>query len=171
MKTAKLLFWCGVIYSILLVLFRGALPPESSPTLLLVGLPLVVIAVVISRDLVGRSTVPTIPQTFPYSSRSLQEDPVHFLSGQIRVAANASDSYFEYVARGRLRELLLLKVSLEEGLDRDAARVALSDPVEGPRLMRSKELYTILYGPVPSTGPERMKIVEQAIRMIGDWKG
>src|SRR6266581_7936526 len=142
MKTAKLLFWCGVIYGILLVLFRGALPTESSPTLLLVGLPLIVIAVVIASDLVGRSTVPTAPPTSQYSSPRSQDDPVHFLSGQIRVAANASKSYFEDVARARLRELLLLKVSLEADLDRNMARMALSDPVEGPRLMRSKELYT-----------------------------
>ncbi|MBO0888346.1 hypothetical protein J2P12_04515, partial [Candidatus Bathyarchaeota archaeon] len=145
MKTVRLLFFCAVVYSVLLVLVRGALPSESSPTLLLVGLPLVVIAVVIVRDLIKRSTIPTLPilrRPLP----NPRDDPVKFLSGQIRVAAASSDSYFETAVRVRLRELLITKVSLETGLERDTTARVLSYPREGPRLLHSRQLHTILYG-------------------------
>jgi hypothetical protein len=170
MKTAKLLFWCGIAYGILLVFVRGVLPPESSPTLFLVGIPLVVIAVIIGHDLARRSTSPNIASIISTPSL-LKEDPIQFLSGQIRVASSASDSYFENVVRARLKELLISKVALETGMERDIARHVLSDPKQGQKLLRTVELYTILYGPIPRTGSNKMTMIKDAIEMIGEWKG
>ena len=169
MKTTRLLLWCAIAYGILLNLIRGSFPPESSPSLFLVGVPLIVIAVIIARDLSRRSTGPTVLPTIP-SLSGPKEDPVRFLSGQISVAAAASDSYFENVIRARLKELLISKVAIETGMERNETRRALSDPREGPKLLEHKELYMILYGPTPKTGPDRMDMIEEAIQMIGEWK-
>ncbi len=171
MKTVRLLFWCGLAYGILLLVVRGALPTESSPTLLLVAIPLVVIAVIIARDLARRSTTPVVSPAIHSHASILKEDPVQFLTGQIRVASVASDSYFENIVRARLKELLISKVSLETGSDRDMVRRALSDPREGPRLLHDELLYSILYGAVPTSGSERMRKTKEATELIGEWKG
>ncbi len=169
MTTVKSLFFYGVAYCILLVLVRGTLPSESSPTLSLVGIPLVAIAVIIARDLARRATSPRItPKTS--SPAGFTENPVQFLSGQIRAAAAASDSYFENVIRARLKELLTTKVALETGMERDAAGRILSDPEQGPRLLHSEELYTVLYGALPEPFAITA-MIERAVDMIGAWKG
>ena len=62
---------------------------------------------------------------------------MRFLSGQFRVAATASNSYFENVVRGRLKELLVTKVALETGLENELVRRLLSAPMDGPRLRAS----------------------------------
>lgn len=169
MKIWKLLFWCGIAYAIILVLVRGTLPVESSPTLFLVGLPLIVIAVIIARDLARRSTIPSLPPKVSLSVR-LKEDPVRFLGSQIQVAATASDSYFDDVIRSRLKELLITKISLELGVERDLARRTLSDPKRGMMMLRNRKLYGILYGPVPQTGTERIVMIDAAIDEIRDWQ-
>ena len=170
MKTTRLLVWCAIAYGILLILVRGFLPPDSSPSLFLVGIPLIVIVVIVARDLSMRSTRPTTPPT-SFSSTSQKENPVRFLSGQIRVAADASDSYFENVIRARLKELLVSKIALETGMDREKTRLVLSDPRSGPRLLRDNDLYTILYGPAPEAGEDRIDMIDAEIEMIGAWKG
>ncbi len=169
MKTPRLLFWCAVAYGILLFLVRGFFPSESSPSLFLVGVPLIVVAVIVAHDLSRRSTRPTVSPTIQ-SPSSPKGDPVGFLSGQISVAASASDSYFENVIRARLKELLISKVTTETGMERDEARQILADPREGPKLLEQNELHTILYGPTPKTGSDRMRMIDDAIQMIGEWK-
>jgi hypothetical protein len=170
MKTAKLLFWSAIAYSILLLLVRGALPLESSPTISLLAIPLIVIAVIMARDLGKRSTSPVISPTTS-SLVSPKENPVQFLSGQIRVAASASDSYFENVVRARLKELLITKIAFETGMERNMARRAMSDPKQALKLLSNEKLYTLLYGPVPETGSARMDLVEVTVDLIGAWKG
>jgi hypothetical protein len=169
MKLAKLLFWCGVAYVILLVLFRGILPSEFTPTVSLVGIPLIVIAFIIARDLARRSTSPKSAPTI-HLPVGPKEDPVKFMSGQIRIANSASDSYFENVVRARLKELLITKVAVETGMEREVIRRALSDPKESQKLLHSEDLYAVLYGPLPET-PDRMSMIEDAVDMIGAWKG
>lgn len=105
------------------------------------------------------------------SRYGLKVSPVEFLTGQIKVAASASNSYFEDVVLSRLKELLVMKVALETGLDNDMIRRALSDPIRGPELLHNDELYSILYETVPETGLARIQLVEDAIDMIEDWKG
>jgi hypothetical protein len=168
MKLPILLFWCGVAYAVLLVFVRGILPPESSPTVSLIGIPLIVIATIIALDLSGRLTRPTVSRNIP--SRSLlSEDPVKFSSDQIRVAARSSDSYFENMIRTRLKELLITKVALERDMDSDETRRVLSDPLQRMRIL-DDELCTVLYGPLPSRR-DRTRMIGKAVDLIGAWKG
>jgi hypothetical protein len=98
------------------------------------------------------------------------EDPLRFLSGQIRVAASSSDSYFDDLVRARLRELLITKVALETGEEKEAIRQALSNPKDGRRLLRNEALYSALYGHAPRLGSDRTQLISDAVDMIGAWK-
>jgi hypothetical protein len=170
LKTLKLLFWSAVAYALLLVLVRGFFPSESAPTISLTGIPLIVIVVMIARDLARKSTSPTVRRTTPEPT-GFHGSPVQFLSGQFRVAAEASNSYFENVVRARLRELLTAKVALETGQDDGTVRRVLSDAREGPKILDDKSLYRMLYGPIPKNGPARINLINDAIDLIGAWKG
>jgi hypothetical protein len=170
LNTIKLLFWSGIAYGLLLVLVRGAFPSESTPTISLTGIPLIVLVVIIARHLTRKSTTPTVSRAMARTIR-IRGDSVHFISGQFRVAANASNSYFENVVRARLRELLTTKVALETGQDNETVRRILSDPREGPPLLRDESLYRMLYGPTPQIGPARISMISEAIDLIGAWKG
>lgn len=169
MNTVRLLFWSAVAYGILLVLIRGIFPSESAPTLSLTGIPLIVIVVVIVRDLARKSTSPVLHRTRE-TSVAFRPNPVHFLSGQFRVAATASNSYFENVVQGRLRELLTAKIALETGQSTETVRRILSDRSQGPRLLEDQSLYRMLYGPAPRRGPARINMIGDAIDLIGVWK-
>lgn len=168
MNTVRLLVWSAVAYAVLLVLIRGVFPSESTPTISLTGIPLVVIVVMIARDLARKSTSPTISKAMPTTAR-FRGNLVQFLSGQFRVAASASSSYFENVVRARLRELLTAKVALETGLERETVRRLLSDPSRGPGLLEDESLYRILYGPAPQSRIARMNMIGDAIDLIGAW--
>ena len=170
MNTIKLLFWSAVAYGLLLVFVRGIFPSESASTISLTGIPLIVIVVMIVRDLTRRSTTPTVRRPIA-ASTSFRWNHVQFLSGQFRVAASASNSYFENVVRARLRELLTTKVSLETGLDNATLRRILSDPMEGPGLLEDETLYRMLYGPIPERELARINLIGDAIDLIGAWKG
>ncbi len=170
MNTVRLLFWSAVGYAVLLVLVRGIFPSESTPTISLTGIPLIVIVVMIARELAGKSTSPTVRRKIT-TTTGFRGSPVQFLSGQFRVAASASSSYFENVVRARLKELLIAKVVLETGLENETVRRLLSDPRQGPRLLEDEPLYRMLYGPTPSRGLARTSMIREAIELIGAWKG
>jgi hypothetical protein len=169
LKTVRLLLWSAVAYALLLVLVRGIFPSESAPTVSLTGIPLIVIVVLIARDLARRSTSPTVRRKVE-AIEGFQRNPVQFLSGQFKVAAKASNSYFENVVQSRLKELLIVKVALETGLESEALRRALSDPKQGPVLLADESLYHMLYGPPPQRGLERINMIGEAIDLIGAWK-
>lgn len=148
---------------------RGVFPSGSAPELSLAGVPLIVVALIIVRDLSRRSTgSSTISKITP--KKGFKEDPVKFLGGQIKVAANSSDSYFDNVVRSRLRELLISKMSLETGYDANTIREIMSDPKRGSDLLGDEELYMMLYGQLPGTTYALKQIIEDAIDLIGDWK-
>ena len=170
MSAVRLLFWSAVVYALLLVLVRGVLPSESAPAISLTGIPLIVIVVMIARDLTRKSTSPTVRRAIT-TTVGFRGNPVQFLSGQFRVAANASNSYFENVVRARLRELLTTKVALEIGVENETVRRILLDPRDGPRLLEDETLYRMLYGPTPQGGLARLNLIGDAIDLIGAWKG
>ncbi len=124
----------------------------------------------IARDLARKSTSPTFRRTIA-TTTGFRGSPVEFLSGQFRVATDASNSYFENVVRGRLRELLTAKVALETGQENETVRRILSDPREGPQLLEDDSLYRMLYGPTPQDGLARINLISDAIDLIGAWKG
>ena len=170
MSAVRLLFWSAVVYTLLLVLVRGVLPSESAPAISLTGIPLIVIVVMIARDLTRKSTSPTVRRAIT-TTVGFRGNPVQFLSGQFRVAANASNSYFENVVRARLRELLTTKVALEIGVENETVRRILLDPRDGPRLLEDETLYRMLYGPTPQGWLARLNLIGDAIDLIGAWKG
>jgi len=169
LKAARLLLWSAGAYAVLLVLVRGVFPSELTPTISLTGIPLIVMIVIIARDLVRKSTSPTIGKEIA-ATAVFRGNPVQFLSDHFRVAASSSDSYFENVVRARLKELLTAKVALETGLENDVVRRLLSDPRHGPKLIEDKSLYRLLYGPTPQGGIARMNMIGDAIDLIGAWK-
>jgi hypothetical protein len=169
LNTVRLLFWSAVTYAIILVLVRGIFPAESTPTISLTGIPLIVMVLIIVRDLTRRSTSPSLQRPIE-TSTVFRPNPVQFLNGQFRIAASASNSYFENAVRARLRELLITKVSLETGLTTETVRRELSDPSQGPRLLEDESLYRLLYGPAPQRGLARINMIGDAITLIGDWK-
>ena len=158
------------MYALLLVLVRGVLPSESAPAISLTGIPLIVIVVMIARDLTRKSTSPTVRRAI-VTTAGFRGNPVQFLSGQFRVAVNASNLYFENVVRARLRELLTTKVALEIGVENETVRRILLDPRDGPRLLEDETLYRMLYGPTPQGGLARLNLIGDAIDLIGAWKG
>lgn len=168
MSTVRLLFWSGIGYSILLALVRGVFPSESAPTISLTGIPLIVIVIMIARDLARKSTSPTFKRTL-LTTRGFRGDSVQFLGGQFRVAADASNSYFEDVVRLRLKELLIAKISLEAGLEKETARQLLADVSLGPGLVKDEFLYSMLYGTAPQAGQARLNMIGDAIDLIGAW--
>jgi hypothetical protein len=170
LNTVKLLFWAGISYALLLVLVRGVFPPESAPAISLTGIPLIVLVVMIARHLARKSTSPTVKRTVAKNT-GFRGSPVQFLSGQFRVATNASNSYFENVVRARLRELLTVKVALGTGQENETVRRILSDSREGPLLLEDESLYRMLYGPAPQNGLARINLISDAIDLIGAWKG
>jgi hypothetical protein len=170
LNTRRLLFWSAIAYAVLLVLVRGVFPLESTPTISLTGIPLVVIVVMIVRDLASKSTSPTVRKTVA-TPIGFRGNVVQFLGGQLKVAASASDSYFENVVRARLKDLLTTKVSIETGLENETVRRILADPSRGPRLLVDESLYGMLYGPTPNGRLARMNMISDAIDLIGAWKG
>ena len=170
MNTVRLLFWSAIAYAILLVLVRGSFPSESTPTISLTGIPLVVVVVMIARDLARKSTTPTVGTAIT-TTTGFRGNPIQFLSGQFRVAAEASGSYFENIVRARLKELLVAKIAVETGLESEMVRQSLSDPKRGPRLLADESLYSMLFGPTPPVGPARINMIGEAVDLIGAWKG
>ena len=168
-STITLLFWSAVAYAILLLLVRSLLPPDSTPTITLTGIPLIAIAAVLMLDLIRRSTRPADTRK-RNPGAGFKASPVQLISSQIMVAAEASNSYFESVVRSRLRDLLVEKAALELGLEKDKVRRTLSDPDKGPRLLQDKTLYSLLYGPAPEKGPARMRMIDEAVESIDAWK-
>ena len=169
MNTVKLLFWSAIAYAIILVLVRGIFPSEATTTISLTGIPLIVIVLIIVRDLARRSTSPSLQRTVK-TGTVFRPNPVQFLNGQFRIAASASNSYFENIVRARLRELLITKVALETGAATEAVRRILSDSRQGPELLQDDSLHRMLYGPAPQRGQARISMIGDAITMIGDWK-
>jgi hypothetical protein len=168
-NTLQLIFSIAIAYAVLLVLIRGSLPVNSAPAISITGIPLIVIVFIIAQDLVRRSTRPT---NTPKSAR--HQGPggrsVQLLSGHIRVAANASESYFDTVIRAHLKELLTTKASIETGVDYEKVRGILSNPETGPELLHDPGLYQLLYGHAPQKGPARIRMIEEALDLIGAWK-
>lgn len=156
-------------YAVLLVLVDGLFPSEATSALPVTAIPLMVITVIIVRDLTKRSTEPIVRQT-PVERSTMKGNPVQFFSGQIKVATNASESYFEDVIRSRLKELLVTKVSVETGLEPENVRQLLAHPKTGLHLLNDDALYAILYGPIPETSIRRIEMISDAIDLIGVWK-
>lgn len=157
------------IYVLLLFFFRSLVPETLSPTVSLLALPLIILALAVAVDLSDRATRPARTKVRGVPKRLRARD-VQFLTRQIEVAAKASPGYFDTILRVRLRDLLTEKVSLETGMERESVKRVLADRNIGPRLLRDSELYKLLYYS-PPRGPEaRLQLLREIINRIEGWK-
>ena len=92
------------------------------------------------------------------------------LARQIEVAGRSSPAYFDTVLRIRLRDLLVDKVSLETGTERESVRRTLVDERQGQRMLRDFALYKLLYYPPPRTAEARLRMLRETIDRIETWK-
>jgi hypothetical protein len=168
-STLRLLVVVSGIYVLLLVLFRSFIPETLSPTVSLLALPLVLLALVLAVDLSDRATVPSGTRARD-SPRRLRARDVQFLTKQVEVAAKASPAYFETILRSRLRELLVEKVSLETGMEKESVKRALADGSIGPQLLRDPETYKLLYYSPPRRAEARLQLLREIIDRIEGWK-
>lgn len=168
-RTLRLLVFASAVYVLLLVLLRSLVPEALTSTVTLLALPLVLLALIIAVDLSDRATIPseTVAREDP---RSLRARDVQFLTRQVEVAAKASPAYFETILRGRLRDLLVEKVSLETGLGNEYVKRTLADRDLGPRLLKDPEIYKLLYYSPPRGGEARLQLLRQIIDRIEGWK-
>ncbi len=168
-STLKLLVIVSGIYVLLLVLFRSIIPEAISPTVSLLALPLILLALVLALDLSDLATLPSRTRARE-APRRLRARDVQFLTRQVEVAAKASPAYFDAILRGRLRDLLVEKVSLETGMDKEAVKHALADANMGPRLLKGLEAYKLLYYSPPRGAEARLQLLRQIIDRVEGWK-
>jgi hypothetical protein len=168
-STLRLLVIVSSIYVLLLIVFRSIIPETVSPTVSLLALPLILLALVLAVDLSDRATLPsrTMPREVP---RRLRARDVQYLTRQVEVAAKASPAYFDTILRGRLRDLLAEKVSLEHGMEKESVKRALADASIGPRLLGDQEIYKLLYYSPPRGAEARLQLLRQIIDRIEGWK-
>jgi hypothetical protein len=88
----------------------------------------------------------------------------------VEVASRASEAYFETILLNRLRDILVEKVSLETGIEKENVKQDLADAVKGPALVRDVPLYRLLYSSTPLKGAMRVKMLREAIDGIEAWK-
>ncbi len=81
-----------------------------------------------------------------------------------------SQAYFESILLNRLRDILVEKVSLETGMEKEKVKQEIADVVQGPALVRDEQLYRLLYSSTPGKGATRVKMLREAIDRIETWK-
>lgn len=161
--------YASAVYLFLLLILRIVVPEALTSTVTLLALPLVLFAMILAVDLADRATFPseTLSQEGP---RVLRARDVQSLTRQVGVAAKASPAYFENILRGRLRDLLVEKVSLETGMEKEEVKRALLDDKLGPRLLRDPRTYALLYYAPPPTAEQRLQMLREIIDRIEGWK-
>lgn len=168
-STLRLLVIVSGLYALLLILFRSIVPETLTPTVTLLAVPLVLLALVLAFDLSDRATLPSRTKARD-PPRRLRARDVQFLTRQVEVAAKASPAYFDTILRGRLRDLLAEKVSLENGMEKESVTRTLADANMGPRLLRDLETYKLLYYSPPRGAEARLQLLRHIIDRIEGWK-
>jgi len=168
-RTIRLLAFASAVYVLLLVLLRSLVPEALTSTVTLLALPLVLLALILAVDLSDRATIPS-ETVARRDSRRLRARDVQFLTRQVEVAAKASQAYFETILRGRLRDLLVEKVSLETGMENESVKRALADRDLGPQLLKDLEFYKLLYYPPPREAKARLQMLQETVNRIESWK-
>jgi hypothetical protein len=145
----------------------------STSIISITAIPLIVIAVVLIRDLMGKSAEPTFIQKIGAVESNIgasRYNRLNFLSRQIDVTLDSSASYFDDVVRARLRELIITKASLQRGMDIVDVRRILSNSVKGPIFLRNEKFYRLLYSAPPSKPKDRIDMVKETVRLIENWE-
>lgn len=169
LSTVRLLVAASGVYIFFLIFLRSLIPETLTPSITLLGLPLVILALILVSDLSYRATNPSKTPAKTGLTRFQARD-VQYLSRQVQVASVASQAYFESILLSRLKEILVEKVSLETGMERDKVKHELVDRRLGPSLVRDERLYMLLYSSTPSKGAMRIKMIREAVDLIEAWK-
>ena len=167
--TLKLVLMASGAYYAILFFASSFFPADITPPVYFLVGPLLVLVAILASDLSRRATVPTEVGVRNPPSRTLSRE-VQQLSRRIEVGASSSPSYFESLLLARLREVLVERVALETGMDRERVRELLANPRLGPGLLRNHLLHRLLYSPPPAKGPARVKLLEDVIAMTEAWK-
>jgi len=157
-----------VVYVFFLIFLRSIIPEKLTPSVTLLALPLVILALILVSDLSNRAIVP-VKSPARVKPRRVRALDVQFLSKQVDVASQSSGDYFETILLSRLRGLIVEKVSLETGIDKENVKRELENSRLGPTLIGWK-LHGLLYGSVPRRGVARVQMLQEAIDGIGAWK-
>jgi hypothetical protein len=129
-------------------------------------LPLIILALILVSDLSDRAVVPA-KNLIRAKARRVRARDVQFLSKQVEVASRSSGEFFESLL-SRLRGLMVEKVILETGVDRERVKRDLENGMLGPTLIGLK-LYGLLYGSLPPRGVARVKMLKEVVDGIEAW--
>ncbi len=168
-RTVKLVVVASIPYYAILYLVSGLFPAEFTPPPYFLVSPLLVLVFIFARDLARRATVPTGVAMKNPPSRTLSRD-VEQLTRRIEVGSSSSQSYFDSLLQARLRGVLVERLALETGIERERVRELLENPRLGRGLVRNDRLYRLLYTRPPEPGPARVKLLNDIATMLEDWK-
>ena len=167
-STLKLLVPASAVYVFFLIFLKSIIPEKLTPSVTLLALPLIILALILVSDLSNRATLPAKnPERM--KARRFRTRDVQFLTRQVEVASRASGEYFETIRR-RLRALIIEKVSLESGMEKETVKYALENKQLGDPTLIGSKLYGLLYGSVPPRGTARVKMLHEAVDGIEAWK-
>jgi hypothetical protein len=168
-STIILLGEVSVLYFAILTIARGLFPANLNVPIYFLILPFAVIVLALAIDLSGRVTTPieTVRKRRP--PRKLGRG-IERLTRQVEVGISASKEYYETVLRSRLREILVEKVALESGMDRERTREVLKNKLLGPSALHDGELYLLLYSGTPAPRTDRLADLERTVKLIEAWK-
>lgn len=168
-STTILLVEVSALYFAVLIVSRGFLPGNFNIPIYFLVLPFLVVVVALAIDLTGRVTMPSETREKTRVPRKLGRG-IERLTKQVEVGTSASRGYYETVLMSRLREVLVEKVALETGMDKERTRETLKNKLLGPSLLRDHELYALLYIRAPPAGPGRLADLERTVKLIEAWK-
>ena len=159
-----------IVYAAILVAAQG-LGSGTAPIVSFTAIPLIIIAILLIRDLMRKTTDPTmIEKPYPINRTPPPQDQSESLRQQLNITSKSSASYFDDVIRTRLRNLIVTKASLETGIETGQVRHLLTDPIKGPAFLHDEQLYRLLYSATPKDGEDRMRMVLETIELIENWK-
>ncbi len=168
-STVELVAIVSSSYFAIIILSQSLIPREFNAPLYFLLAPLFLVVLILAKDLASRATLPSETPRRTRTGRRLGWK-VQQLARQIEVGVTASGEYYEAVLLGRMREVLVEKVCLETGMEKERVRETLANKVLGPGLLRDRELYKVLYGHAPARGPERVNALEKAARLVENWR-
>jgi hypothetical protein len=167
-STLRLLIPASAVYVFFLIFLKSLIPEKLTPSVTLLALPLIILALILVSDLSNRAVVPA-KSLARGKSRRVRARDVQFLTRQVDVASKASREYFDTILLSRLRGLIVEKVSLETGIEKERVRLDLESSGIGPAMI-GQRLHMLLYGSLPPRGSARVKMLQEAVDRIEDWK-
>ncbi len=168
-RSARLIVYASAVYAIGVYLYRGLLPANLPSAVTLLAVPLFLLIVIFSSDLLSRARLPSKTEPNMLLGRSLNHE-VELLSRQVEVAGRSSSDYYETVLISRLRELLVDKVTIETGMDRVSVKQRLFNPTLGLSLLGDPALYSLLFTSNRVPSRDRQRTLEIVADKIGRWK-